>query len=479
MMAQERTLPAASSMLTPKFVHENARLSAPESIDCPIDRLPEDIIHMICVYLRPTELAKLRLAYRQVGPISLKYMLPEVHLILAKDSFEQLKAIAAHPVASKYITSFFFEADRFSEQSREHWEHSVVHPEYLAQAMQLRMQPTTFYYGSDGTLWFSEPGSPVVGRIPPHNFAKVEMTGAYEKYVELVRFQQEMHPDVTEMAEAMKHFPRLNQLKLTIGDCGRSRTSSLREVFKPAVINCYEIDTRLETRLEPLGLQQMHSLLLGAYFAGLKVETLQCGLIDWRVFDQASETSARMRDSVSNVKNLRLDLYTGDDIDHGSPWWTPSRSYREGRVGDFIAAAPKLEHLQLSFHCDQDTWPRILGEYHWPCLKSINLKLIGTTEEELVSFCWRHASTLKSVHLNSVNVSEGDWLDAFKRMRKILTLDEFKLEGTLTSSKYYLYCQGHPNGVFDPCDRVLEEWFLRPCPDSERELAVFLQSNTP
>ena len=223
----------------------------------------------------------------------------------------------------------------------------------------------------------------------------------------------------------------------------------------------------------------MYSLLLGAYFAGLKVETLQYGLIDWRVFDQASETSARMRDSVSNVKNLRLDLVI-------SSWWTPSCSYLEGRVRDFITAAPKLEHLQLSFRRDQAEWntnnaslEHILGDYHWPSLKSINLKTIGTTEDELVSFCYRHTSTLKSVRLMNISLSKGDWLDALKRMRKILALDVFEVGGILKSPAQNLNCHIPDEGIEHRGKCVVAKCSLRPCPDTEEELSNFVQSLTP
>ena len=62
---------------------------------------------------------------------------------------------------------------------------------------------------------------------------------------------------------------------------------------------------------KPLGVQQMRSLLLGAYHAGLKVETLHCGLISWRVLQQDTKTLAHMRESLSNLKDLRLKFSAG------------------------------------------------------------------------------------------------------------------------------------------------------------------------
>ena len=472
-MAKERTLPAASDMLPPDVAQKQAQPSASKSTDCPIKKLPAEIIHMICVYLRPTELANLRLVYRPAGPISLEYMVPEVHLALAKESFEQLKAIAAHPIASKHVTSFFFEADRFSERSRRHWEQYGVGPECVA-----HLQGQSCRYASDGSLWIYEHA---LVSTPRYHSTEKEMARTYEKIAELLRLQK-MHPEVTEMAEAMKRFPRLNELKMTISDCGRSRTSRLVPIFQPALTDCYETDATPDPRLEPLGLQQMRSLLLGAYHAGLKVETLQCGLVDWRVFDQASETFARMKDGVSNVKNLRLDFDTGDEIYYTFPWGIPGCLHdHEGRLGDFITAASKLEHLQIGFNLDVPEWPpcleNIVGEHHWPSLKSINLKMISTTEEQLVSFCSRHASTLKSVHLSHIRMLEGDWYDALDRMRSILTLDTIVLEGILKLSPTEdLDPQEDAEGHRPRPERGLENWFLRACLGAEKDSFEFMES---
>ena len=488
MMAKELTLPVASGMLTPKVVHvvhKSPRLVAPKSIDCPIDKLPAEIIHMICLYLKPTELANLRLLSRLFGSISLQHMVPEVHLILAKDSFEQLKAIAAHPIASKHVISFFFEADRLSERSRTWWKQRVVDPENVAR---FEVSGKLCYEASEGSLWIDK------GRLDsilnPH-YTENEMAHAYEEYVELLRFQR-WHPDATEMAEVMKHFPRLNELRLTINDCWQSRTSRLRKLFRPALTNFFETDATPASRLAPLGVQQMRSLLLGANFAGLKVETLQCGLVDWRILDQQSKIFDLMKDSVSNVKNLRLDFNAGDEETYGNPWYTPSRpqDLKKG-LGDFVTAASRLEHLQISFQSDESEWPanleNIVGEHHWPSLKSINLKSIGTYEDDLVSFCSRHASTLKSVHLTNVVIckrkGEGDWYAALNRMRKVLTLDTIVLDDILGPLSW------DPDNEVDPSededakrswselDRIVEQWFLRARPGADMELADFLVSS--
>ena len=107
---------------------------------------------MICVYLKPTDLASLRLVSRLAASIALEYIVPEVHLLVARESFDQLKALAEHPRASKYVTSFFFEADRLSVLSRKHWESSVAGPQYSARIREMRMQGQPCHHATQRTL---------------------------------------------------------------------------------------------------------------------------------------------------------------------------------------------------------------------------------------------------------------------------------------------------------------------------------------
>ena len=92
---------------------------------CPIDNLPSELLHIICTHLKPSEVANLRLAFRIVAPIGLQYLVSEVHLVVAEDSFKRLATVARHPVASKYVTSFFYEADTLEILNKEQWKSQV------------------------------------------------------------------------------------------------------------------------------------------------------------------------------------------------------------------------------------------------------------------------------------------------------------------------------------------------------------------
>lgn len=488
-MAKSTFRHAAPGARRPKAVRKPVRPSAPKSIDFPIDKLPPELVHMICAYLKPTELANLRLVSRLAAPIALEYIVPEAHLILAKDSFEQLKALAKHPIASNYVTSLFFEADKLGVLPRKHWEQIVAGPQYVAEIEGLRMRGRPCHHASERSLRTYKRELSKLSATPRHHYTEEQMDHAFGKYCDFIHFQQDSQEVVAqekEVAEAMKHFPHLKEIIMATQSCARSWTPRLSKTFESAFCNYYDDDQR-ETNSEPLGLQPMRSLLLGAHHAGLKVEDLQCGAVSWRILEQDAETFTRMIDSLSKLKYLRLEFATGDAEFDGR--WTELEielcsTYLEGgRLRDFVTAAPDLQYLQIGFQCNEPTWPTYLkhavGEHHWPSLTTVKLKMIGTSEDELVSFCTRHAGTLKSLHLTSVGLVDGEWFSAFHRMRKVLTLDTMEVAGRLEGLDEGLDFEVGSDEYCPELKLGIEAYFLGPFSHDEASLDDFLDFYLP
>lgn len=441
---------------------------------------------MICTYLKPREIANLRLVSRLAATIGLRYMVPEVHLILAKDSFEQLKALAEHPVASKYVTSFFFESDKLGVLPREHWEQLVAGPQYVAQVQEMHRRGHPCHHATERSLRTFNREISKLSAAPRHHYTDKEMGDAFGKYSDFLHLQQDSEEAAVqekEVAEAMKHSPLLKEIKMA----SQVFTSRLRKTFEPAFCTYYESDNPRDTQSEPLGVQQMRSLLLGAYHAGLKIEVLYCGLVSWRILQQNTHNFARMRDSVSNVKDLILEFAPGNagpDEMWAEHEIAACASYLEGgRLKDFLTAAPNLEHLQIGFQFNEPRWPTNLknavGEYHWPSLKTVKLTMLGTDEDDLVSFCSRHAGTLKSLHLGSMGLVDGDWFSTFNRMRKVLTLDTMVVSGRLEGLGEELDFE---LGSEDYCPELkegIEAYFRGPCSKEELSLDEFLDFYLP
>lgn len=484
-MANKKSRHVANNDPRPKAVRRPARPSTPKPFDFPIDELPPELVHMICMYLKPKEIANLRLVSRLAGPIGLHHMVPEVHLILTRDSFEQLKALAEHPIASKYVTSFFFEADKFGILPRRRWEQLVAGPQYVAQIQEMHRRGHPCHHATERSIRTFNREVSKLSAAPRHSYTDKEMDHAFEKYSDFVHFQQDSQEAAVqekEVAEAMKNFPSLKELTMA-SEVFTSRSS---KTFEPAFCTYYESDNPRD----PLGVQQMRSLLLGAYHAELKIEVLRCGLVCWRIFQQDTEKFARMRDSVSNVKELILHFAPGY-TERDEPWEADLEnaacsSYLEeaGRLKDFVTAAPKLEHLQINFEFDcTPIWPAYLkdavGEHHWPALKTLKLRMLGTTEDDLVSFCSRHSGTLKSLHLGSMGMVEGDWFSAFNRMRKVLTLDTMVVSGRLEGLGEELDFELDSEDYCPELKEGIEAYFRGPYSKEDLSLDEFLDSYLP
>ena len=68
-----------------------------------LSTLPPELLEGICELLRPADLKCLRLVSRNLNDVAMKYFLDVVHVDLLPESFDQLLAIAAHPVISSHV----------------------------------------------------------------------------------------------------------------------------------------------------------------------------------------------------------------------------------------------------------------------------------------------------------------------------------------------------------------------------------------
>ena len=476
-MAKKKSRPTAGRPPRPKADHKSARRPDAKSIDFPIDKLPAELVHLICAYLKPTELASLRQVSRIAAPISLQYMVPEVHLILAKDSFEQLQALAAHPIASKYVTSFFFEANKLRALPRSTWE---------SYAEELRRRNRPCQHTSERSLrMYHRESNKLLLDTPHHDYTEEELDHAFMKYSDILHFQRRRRDagvQAKKIAEAMKLFSHLKKITLSNDDSIRQSTSKLEKTLnEPSFCNVFEVDNPRDKLSGPIGLEQMRSLLLGAHHAGLTVEYLHCGVVSWRILQQDAKTFARMMNSVSNVKNLRLEFATG--VDSVTEWEDFLRRNLEiekccdylgkGRLREFVTAAPNLEHLQLGFQSNEPIWPtqltHIFGSHHWPNLQTVRLKNIATSEDALVDFCTLHASSLKTLQLHTIGLLDGEWFPVFCRMRKVLALDTMVVTGRLESQSGVLDSNEASEDYRPRLMEGIEAYFRGPCPEEEGE----------
>ena len=98
----------------------------------PLSRLPVELLHVICSYLTPTQVASIRTVSSLIAAIGLEYIATTVILTLKEDSFDRLLEIAHHPVISKYVHSLHYEHDFLTKFDRAGWERQIKTREYMA-----------------------------------------------------------------------------------------------------------------------------------------------------------------------------------------------------------------------------------------------------------------------------------------------------------------------------------------------------------
>ncbi len=205
-------------------------------------------------------------------------------------------------------------------------------------------------------------------------------------------------------------------------------------------------------------------LLLGVDFAKTKLENLDAGFVNWRFITADDPVFARMRNSVRHLKTLSLRLFTDDDEEDAAECF---HYLENGRLREFVTAAPDLTELEVRFdeYDSVEEYPaelcQIVGEFTWPNLKTVEFHCILASEEDLLDFFERHASTLKRVSLAIMTLSDGAWITTLQGMRQILSLEDFDINGDLCSTAIFDHWVLEPRDIWEPEETCLRKALRR------------------
>lgn len=416
------------------------RLRATSTTSFQIDKLPSELVHMICSRLKQTEVANLRLVSRAAASVGLQYIVPEVHLVCAEDSFKQLDEVAKHPLVSKYVTSLVYEADRLEVKERKDWEEGIMSPEYLARICQIRKEGCGDT--SERSCRSYNRALEKAQNMPRHTYTNQQLGDAFSIYTQLCAFQNSKHSLNRDagIEKAIDRLPNLTKVIMSVAHgLNRPRTVALEKMFDQGY--CKNLESH--RTYQNVGVQPLVSLLLGLHETGRKIKSLECGFVHWRIFQQDDEVFAKMKESLSELQQLTLSISVG----HGRFSRIEMQIYVQGlttcleggQIRDLIGSASNLVQLNFSYpretwHCPSDL-KSVIGDVHWPRLTEVTLDTLIITHVDFIDFCKRHASTLKSLCFGRIELvsDNGAWWPLFEAMRKILNLDSMRFTGTLES----------------------------------------------
>ena len=448
----------------------------------PLGPLPNEIIYMVFEHLahrwqQRDIVARLRLVCKLFAEIGNYFLLSEVHLIFKSSQFERLRQISEHPIISKKIDSLFYEADILEDYgSIQNWKERVCVPG-----------------------WMSDP-PPAGLSLPPgaserdqraHNrglnkamrtHSDTLLRRAYNAYMENLADQKlmRMQDYKTQMLkDAMMKMPNLKTIEMSTECClNNGRSTRMDEAFKDGL----QLPFGDRQTDEGCGVGQLRSLLLAADAAGLKLESLTVGNLDWRFFMESDkqnlEVMRKMRRVVRSLRTLRVyvstrsldDYMAFDDLSHAMVTECAKCLHETSHLRDFVTATPDLERLDLNFDCNDPYPPASLcdsvGAFTWHSLRVAAFAYISADEDCLVYFFERHASSLRKLRLDSMILTTGSWASLLKRARKTLKLEQAAVSGKLESYDpeelhYFDLPPGLNGGKKAKIEDVVEKYLLK------------------
>ena len=442
-------------------------LSGTEHRGPPLLGLPTELLQDVLTYLTPTEAANFRLLDKRIADIGVDYIVPVISLVLNEDSFNKFEAIAQHPAIRKCVDTMVFDGNYLEHLDRQRWEKGIYSQDMLVRHDAMSCidpagNPDLMAYYVAWQIWRT---------LPHHQCTKAQLDGAFAEYQQYLQKQSQLLRAVgylQRITQALKNLPSLKNIILDtdrhrnhVGRTEVCRTQIGRTEVglctrKPwAVIGselCMEKATRRDN--ESASPAEVHAILNNVHRAGLRLESFTCTLLGWSYFSDGPRDYASYSGSLTHLKNLNLVIASMEDMDGFIECLSTGRMLR------FLTAAPYLESLRLVVHNTKfgrrnrgRDLEHLVGNFHWTLLARVTLADVRAHENVLKGFLDRHSSTLRSVVLSSLSLSDGKWMSIFRMMRNELKLDAVAFRGE--------FCDEDGLFCFDMFDYAAKESFRR------------------
>ncbi|KAK0102467.1 hypothetical protein ONS95_006086 [Cadophora gregata] len=365
--------------------------------------LPVEILLIICDVMPQPSLCNFRRTCRSAASIGEKPLVGSLHVMFSYKSFQNLLNISHHVSLRRYVTSIFYEV-RFLEE--------VMFTEFRSNVLEIE-----------------ELG----GRTPMDN--EEIIANAWKSYKPLLDTQMHMkrtNYDFAVLAQALPRFPILRKIEMS-SEYGCPSQTMAKAYEATMAIPGLMMDGGEISDDEETGTRSLGSLLLAAATLPTPLETLSAHRIHWSFFNDSP-----LDLHFGAFTYLRhIDLVLEPDYDDWSEQDVVKA--RHVQLGKALRSAKGLETLRLTFD-DADTvpkavllqrlmnvpvvWERISEGMTWPCLHTLELTVVTTSEAGISDFLRRHSSTLKVIKWHNMWLAGSalGWNRIFRRMKKHMAL---------------------------------------------------------
>ncbi|KFG77581.1 hypothetical protein MANI_016413 [Metarhizium anisopliae] len=387
-------------------------MAAEFTMRSPLERLPFEVLEMMCAFLPRADLKALRLVSRAFDGPSLSTLFRTVYLKVHLGSFEKLLDISRSEKLNKHVRYISYDC-RVLDASR-------VSPDFAHWVAETACKGLCNRYHVASFV---------------QQFTQEELDGFYQNYRQFQSDQQHMLKDDNEnrmLRDALQNLPRLLGVESRMPDPREMSTvrppserawsqNSLSTVAQKILVE----PPRLEGG-ELEATRHFWALLQSAFLAGhaerlTHIHGEYMELNSWR--DAAAASSLANYDGgFPSLQHLSLSFIDYEHSDEATDY-----------IGGIIADAPSLRSLLLYFDfgdympfCEL-IWPDV--ELHH--LRSLSLYGLCVTETQLRDGLGAFRGTLRSLELADMSFIPGSWVLFFRFLSKEMTLDHVKLYGGL------------------------------------------------
>jgi hypothetical protein len=363
-----------------------------------IERLPQELVDLVVVYLSLGDRQTLRLASKQLCSLTLTafsdtYFSRRV-TTLGVPSLSRLVQASTHPHFSACVSLLDIKLLNYEDYGN------------------LRKIDRVGIY-------------PPPKRFPKVPQVKIEHVSEECKLLDYMRTHQDPKAVVHPLARALKGLRNVKAIRLRVNGLtlyGNPYIDAEDEVYQSFLSTCFKavLDAIIRSGVR----LQEFTLVKGNTVRPLN----KSANLDYSAFNFPFPFLSSLTPAFSSLKSLRLSIRTYHNGNSRIAGW-------ENGVSKFIAAASSLEELTICLQAtDSKPWFRaavmhaLCRTVKLPMLKSLQLYGCVVDELDLVALIKTHSSSLRRLLISDTELRSGTWLSVMSTFMKDLDLDYLRLQ---------------------------------------------------
>ena len=407
-----------------------------------MERLPPELLATVCSFSDTTSLKNLRLVNKTFADIGAKFLFETLCVTLIPRYLHNVTEVAYHPTLRFHVHTLVFQYDILDQKF------------------------------ADYEIWKADVDT---RQYPNWHYVQADRDRCYTYTCNLLAEQKVFFDDRMDLAMLSAALAMLSNLQNIESKYESCRVYGRRNAWVP-ILSELRWNTMLETpfigptRSRQPGLARpLVSLLSGLGLTRRQILKMEMTNIPWSFwkedFPSGIHNSALQ---LIHVAFRHLESMTACILVDAYDLEVSMQGIMPLSITNFLGAARSLRRLELQFQCRQDCDRSTFEGVNWmarwtpragplfatltlPTLAILSLANCILTEQSFIGFIKRHATTLKSLCLNTIfldnqNAEPTSWERVWKQLAPLLNLNVIHLSFIVDGDNFQgIVCDGDPD----------------------------------